>query len=93
MAEKTKYGLWLKFRVGKSLSTEDGTLTASLVGRTVTIESEDRGKPLSKTSWLVMSCGGFETEDQAREFGGYCQVEQNLPVLRKDSAGAETENQ
>ena len=69
MAEKTKYRLWLKFRVGKSLSTEDGTLTASLVGRTVTIESEDRGKPLSKTSWLVMSCGGFETEDQAREFG------------------------
>ena len=61
MAEKTKYRLWLKFRVGKSLSTEDGTLTASLVGRTVTIESEDRGEPLSKTSWLVMSCGGFET--------------------------------
>ena len=24
---------------------------------------------------------------------GYCQVEQNLPVLRKDSAGSETENQ
>ena len=69
MAEKTQYRLWLKFRVGKSLNTEDGILTASLAGRTVTIESEDRGKPLSKTSWLVMSCGGFETEDQAREFG------------------------
>ena len=24
---------------------------------------------------------------------GYCQVEQNLPVLRKDSAGSETDNQ
>ena len=24
---------------------------------------------------------------------GYCQVEQNLPVLQKDSAGSETENQ
>ena len=24
---------------------------------------------------------------------GYCQVEQNPPVLRKDSAGSETENQ
>ena len=23
----------------------------------------------------------------------YCQVEQNLPVLRKDSAGSETDNQ
>ena len=27
------------------------------------------------------------------EATGYCQVEQNLPVLRKDSAGSETENQ
>ena len=26
-------------------------------------------------------------------FGRYCQVEQNLPVSRKDSAGSETENQ
>ena len=28
-----------------------------------------------------------------KEFGGYCQIEQNLPVLRKDSAGSETDNQ
>ena len=69
MAEKTKYRLWLKFRVGKSLNTEDGALTASIAGRTVTIESEDRGKPLSKTSWLIMNCRGFETEAQARQFG------------------------
>ncbi len=29
----------------------------------------------------------------AADSGGYCQVKQNLPVLRKDSAGSETENQ
>ncbi len=69
MAETTKYRLWLKFRVGKSLGTEDSALTASIAGRTVTIESETRGEPLSKTSWLVMNCRGFETEAQAREFG------------------------
>ena len=69
MAEKTKYRLHLKFRVGKSLDTEDSALTASIDGRTVTIESEDRGQPLSEASWLVMSCRGFETEDQARVFG------------------------
>ena len=44
-------------------------LTALIADRTVTIESENRGEPLSKTSWLVMSCRGFETEAQAREFG------------------------
>ena len=67
--EKTKYRLWLKLRIGKSLDTEDDALTVSIAGRTVTIESEKRGEPLSKTSWLVMSCRGFETEAQAREFG------------------------
>ena len=69
MAEKTKYRLWLKFRIGKPLATEDNALTASIAGGTVTIESENRGEPLSKTSWLVMNCRGFETEAQAREFG------------------------
>ena len=69
VAETTKYRPWLKFRVGKSLDTEDNALTASIAGRTVTIESEDRGEPLSKTFWLVMTCRGFETEDQARRFG------------------------
>ena len=69
MVEKTKYRLWLKFRVGKSLGTEESALTASIANRTVTIESEDRGKPLSKAHWLVMNCGGFETEAQARDFG------------------------
>ena len=67
--EKTKYRLWLKLRIGKSLDTEDDALTVSIAGRTVTIESENRGEPLSKTSWLVMSCRGFKTEAQAREFG------------------------
>ena len=70
MVEKTKYRLWLKLRIGKSLDTEDDALTVSIAGRTVTIESEKRGEPLSKTSWLVMSCRGFETEAQARKFGG-----------------------
>lgn len=63
------YRLWLKFRVGKSLDTEDSALTVSIAGRTVTIESENQEEPLSKASWLVMSCRGFETEAQAREFG------------------------
>lgn len=69
MAEKIKYRLWLKVRVGKSLATEESTLTASVAGRMVTIESEDQSEPLSKASWLVVGCRGFDTEDDAREFG------------------------
>ena len=81
MVEKTKYRLWLKLRIGKSLDTEDDALTVSIAGRTVTIESENRGEPLSKTSWLVMSCRGFETEAQAREFGEELQRATHLAGL------------
>ena len=69
MAEKSKYRLWLKFRVGKPLATEERTLTASVAGRTVTIESENPSRPLSEAFWMVMRCRGFEAENHAREFG------------------------
>ena len=67
--EKTKYRLWLKVRVGKFLDTPENALTASIAGRTITVESERRQQPLSEASWLVIGCRDFETEDQAREFG------------------------
>lgn len=44
-------------------------MTATIAGRTVTIASEDRQQPLSKATWLVLGCRGFETETQARQFG------------------------
>ena len=65
MVENIKYRLWLKLRVGKPLAI----LTASVAGRKVTIESNIKSEPLSKASWLVMGCRGFETKDDAREFG------------------------
>ena len=69
MEEKTTYRLRLKLRVGKSLDEMGTALTASVAGRTVTIQSENRDEPLSKASWLVMDCRAFETEAQARDFG------------------------
>ena len=69
MEEKITYRLWLKLRVGKALATEETALTASVAGRTVTIESTSQSEPLSKASWLVMGCRGFETADDARKFG------------------------
>ena len=69
MAEKIKYRLWLKLRVGKPLATQERPLKGFVAGRTVTIESDRQAEPLSKASWLVMGCRGFETESEAREFG------------------------
>lgn len=69
MAEKVPYRLWLKFRVGKTLATEEVALTASVAGREVRIKSERQSQPLSKASWLLAECRGFETEEAAWTFG------------------------
>ena len=69
MVENLKHRLWLKLRVGKPLATEESVLTASVAGRKVTIESDSQSVPLSEASWLVMGCRGFDTENDAREFG------------------------
>ena len=66
MAEKIKYLLRLKLRVGKPLATEESTLTVSIADTTVTIKSDINSEPLSKASWLVFQSRGFETEDDAR---------------------------
>lgn len=69
MVPETQYRLRLKLRVGNRLGTEESALTVSIAGKKVTIESEREGRSLSSASWLVVSCGGFGTETEAREFG------------------------
>ena len=69
MVEGTQYRLWLKIRVGKLLGSQDSALTASVAGRTVMIETQSTSQPLSEASWLIMGCRGFETEEQASQFG------------------------
>ena len=59
---------------------------------TASIESGDTAVAAdlgSTTTGMVT----FAPNATTATFTGYCQVEQNLPVLRKDSAGSETENQ
>ncbi|MCY3678945.1 MAG: hypothetical protein OXH66_15380 [Gemmatimonadetes bacterium] len=68
MEKRKGYRLRLKFRVGQALATEETALTAAVAGREVTIES-GQSKPLSEASWLLIECRGFETEDDARDFG------------------------
>ena len=67
--KKIRYRLWLKLRVGKALATKKTTLTASVAGREVVIESESESQPLKEASWLLIGCRGFEAEDDARNFG------------------------
>ena len=68
MVAETQFRLWLKLRVGKRLATGESALTAVINGRNVTIKPEKEGEPLSKAWWLILSCGGFATETEARAF-------------------------
>lgn len=65
----SQYRFSLKFRVGRSLATEEPALTATLSGREVTIKSDSESKPLSQAPWLLIDSGGFESEAAAQEFG------------------------
>ena len=65
----TGYGAWLTFRVGKRLHTEEAALTVTMLGKTVTINSEKKDQPLCESFWLVASCTGFDSETEAKAFG------------------------
>ena len=67
--DATGYGAWLTFRVGKRLHTEEAALTATMLGKTVTIKSEKQDQPLRESFWLVASCTGFDSETEAKAFG------------------------
>ena len=69
MTDATRYGAWLTFRVGKRLHTEEAAVTATMLGRTVMIRSEQQGQPLCESFWLVASCTGFDSETEAKAFG------------------------
>lgn len=69
MTDGRKYGAWLTFRVGKRLHANETTLTATVLGRTLTIRSEREDQPLRESFWLVASCTGFDSEREAKEFG------------------------
>ena len=81
MVEQTKYRLWLKFRLGKRLNSQDSSLTASVAGRTVTIETQSTSETLSDAAWLLMGCRGFETEEQASRFGEHLRRAAHLAGL------------
>ena len=82
----TSYRLWLKLRVGKLLATTESTLVASICGMLITIEPEKPSEPLRETSWLVMGCRGFESEEQAREFGEELRRAARLASVRQENS-------
>ena len=73
--------------IGSEKTWERG---AALTSRLQTFETEMLAKV---ENFVGLARINRELIGKVEAFQWYCQVEQNLPVLRKDSAGSETENQ
>ena len=61
--------MWLKVRVGKSLSSDNPHLELEFLGRPVIVANDDKGEPLSEARWLLFSARGFKDEEEANDFG------------------------
>lgn len=69
MSNGVDYRVRLKVRIGKSLSTDETSLSAKYNGREIIVKSDKQDQPLKEASWLVIGARGFATESEAGEYG------------------------
>ena len=69
MADTTGFRIRLRVRVAKGLTTEATSVQFVLANKEVTITSQNKAEPLSKTTWIVLGARGFATEEAAQDFG------------------------
>jgi hypothetical protein len=66
--ENEQFRARFRFRLQKRLDLKVAEHAFSVGGREVLLKSQDRDGLISESNWLVMSCGGFESENAARLF-------------------------
>jgi hypothetical protein len=69
MADTSGFRIRLRVRIAKGLTTESTRLHVAVANKDVTITSQNKEEPLNKAKWLVLSAGGFTTEEAAQYFG------------------------
>ncbi len=65
--EADSYLVRVQVQIGKRLHTDASCLTATTLGRPISIKSPSGS--MSETDWLVLEARGFSSEGSAREFG------------------------
>lgn len=69
MPDVTTYRARLRFRVLKKLNIDAAERTFTVAGRDVVLSPAVPDSLLCDSEWLIMNARGFETEDEARQFG------------------------
>ena len=65
--EVSSYLVRVQVKIGRRLATDAKSLTATVLGRPVSIKS--RFGPISDTDWIVLEACGFLKASEARQFG------------------------
>ena len=55
--------------MGKALSSDEHSLLARVDGRDVEVKSQDKAETLRAAKWIVLTAGGFDSEELAQSFG------------------------
>ena len=81
MADKSGFRIRLRARIAKGLTTEATSLSVVVANKDVTITSENKGEPLDKAKWIVLSARGFTAEEAAKKFGTHLRSILQLAAL------------
>jgi hypothetical protein len=69
MIDPSGYRVRLRVRLAMPLNSTDISRVVNLVGREVTIVSEENDQKLADSKWVVLKARGFASEEEASEFG------------------------
>lgn len=69
MIGATGFRVRLRVRLAKALTTDAHALSVIVLGREVTIVSQEKSKSLTGEKWLVLRARGFADEKEAWEYG------------------------
>lgn len=81
MNNASGFRMLLQMRIGKTLRTDQMSLTTRVAGRGVMIRSSKQDQPISETKWIILEARGFATETEAREFGKQLQINVQIAAL------------
>lgn len=69
MGMRERFRVRLRVHMGKALTSDEHALLVQIGGRDVQIKSQKKDEILRSTKWIVLTAGGFDSEDEAWSFG------------------------
>ncbi len=69
MDNAADYMVRLRVRLGKALNTTEPVINFIVGSRTVEVTSQNQGRALSDSEWIILVSSGFSSHEEAAKFG------------------------